>query len=283
MRTLLLVGAASALAMTAITGAAQAATKFEVRDAVARVVIIPEARGDVKVELTKRSNVLPLNMTVEGDTVKVDGGLKRNAIRGCNSTNGRARVHVRDKGDIAWDEMPVMTVRTPMDVSLTVVGAVFGSIGNSGSVELRNVGCGDWRIADTRGKLKIEQAGSGDLEAGRAGGLEVKIAGSGDVAVGAVATDVDISVAGSGDTQVASIGGGALNAKVAGSGDIEVQNGRASSMSAQIAGSGDVHFGGVAGQLKAQIAGSGDIGVNRVEGNIDRRVMGSGSVSVGGE
>jgi hypothetical protein len=281
MRTLLLVGAVSALAMTAITGAAQAATKLEVRDAVARVVIIPEARGDVKVELTKRSNILPLSMRVEGDTVKVDGGLKRNAIRGCNSTNGKVKVMVRHKGDIALDDMPVMTVRMPMDVSVAAAGGVFGQIGASGSVELRNAGCGDWKIADTRGKLKVEQAGSGDTEAGRAGALEVKIAGSGDVAVGAVTTDVDIGVAGSGDTRVASIGGGALSAKIAGSGDVEVENGRASALTASIAGSGDIHFGGVAGQVRAQIAGSGDVDVKRVEGNIDKRVIGSGSVTVG--
>jgi uncharacterized protein (DUF2141 family) len=86
MRSLLLIGAASALALSAV--AAQAATKLEIRDAVARVVVIPEARGDVKVEVQKRHPGLPMRMWVEGDTVKIDGDLGHNAIRNCHGMGG---------------------------------------------------------------------------------------------------------------------------------------------------------------------------------------------------
>jgi Putative auto-transporter adhesin, head GIN domain len=277
-RTHILLGVVSAAVMTA--GAASAATKLEIKDAVVRVIVIPENRGDVKVETMKRNGALPMDMRVEGDTVVVDGNLKRNAIRSCFKVNGKIHVTVRDKGSIDADDMPVLVVHTPMDVSLKVGGAVFGEVKTSYSVDLGNVGCGDWTVADTRGKLFLRQAGSGDVVAGRAGALQTEIAGSGDVTTGPVATDVDVAVAGSGDTHVASVNG-QLKAKIAGSGDVRVEGGRASAMSAQIAGSGDVSFDGVAGALNAQIAGSGDVTVQRVDGPVAKRVMGSGEVHIG--
>lgn len=278
MRSLLLIGAVSALAFSAV--AAQAATKLEIRDAVTRVIVVPEARGDVKVEVQKRHPGLPMRMWVEGDTVKIDGDLGHNAIRNCHSMGGRTDVNVRDQGEIDYDDMPVLLVRAPMDVKIKTAGAVFGEIRNAGSVELGNAGCGDWKVGDVAGRMSLHQAGSGDTQAGRAGSLEIRIAGSGDVETGPVGGDVDINIAGSGDAHVASVGG-RLSGKVAGSGDIAVDSGRASEMTAQIAGSGDVRFGGVAATLKASIAGSGDVSADRVEGAVDRRVIGSGGVYIG--
>ena len=280
MRAHTLIGAASALALVALAGAAQAATQVEIKDAVARVTVIPEARGDVKVEVVKRHPGLPMDMRVNGDIVEVDGDLGRNAIRGCLTVNGKTRVNVRRVGTVNYDDMPQLIVRTPMDAKVRVGGAVFGEVRPSYSLELSNRGCGDWHAADTRGLLKLRQAGSGDLEAGRAGGLEAEIAGSGDIAVGAVATKVDISIAGSGDAVVESANGD-IDTKIAGSGDIEIRGGRAGKMEAHIAGSGDIRFGGVADRLEANIAGSGGVSVQRVNGPIERHVMGSGEVRVG--
>ena len=113
MRGLLLIGAASAMALSAV--GAQAATKLEIRDAVTRVIVIPEARGDVKVEVQKRHPGLPMRMWVEGDTVKIDGDLGRNAIGNCHSMGGHKDVNVRDKGEIDYDDLPILVVRTPMD------------------------------------------------------------------------------------------------------------------------------------------------------------------------
>jgi hypothetical protein len=261
-------------------GAAQAATKLEIRDAVTRVVVVPEARGDLKVEVQKRHPGLPMRMWVEGDTVKIDGDLGRNAVRNCHSMGGRTNVNVRGRGEIGYDDMPILLVRAPMNVQIKTGGAVFGEIRNAASVELGNAGCGDWKVGDVGGRMSLHQAGSGDTQAGRAGSLEIRIAGSGDVETGPVSGDVDINIAGSGDAHVASVGG-RLTGKVAGSGDISVDGGRASEMTAQIAGSGDVKFGGVAGTLKVSIAGSGDVSAERVEGAVDRKVIGSGGVYIG--
>jgi hypothetical protein len=276
-RTLLLIGAVSAAALAA--GGAQAASKLEIKDAVVRVLVIPENRPDVQVEVTRRNDKLPMDMQVDGDTVKINGNLERNAIQGCWGNSPKS-VRVRDRGAIRYEDLPQITVRMPMDVELRGGGAVFGEIRNASSVELRNAGCGDWKIADVRGLLKIRQAGSGLTQAGRSGSLEIRVAGSGDVSTGSVVGDVDINIAGSGDARVASLGG-ALAAKIAGSGDIRVDGGRASTMTANIAGSGGIRFAGVTGALKANIAGSGDISALRVEGPIDRRVVGSGDIRVG--
>ncbi len=281
MRALTLIGAAGVLAVSALAGAANAATDLEIKDAVVRVVVIPEARSDVKVEVVKRNAALPMDMRVDGDTVKIDGNLGRNAIRNCSAHNGKTHVTVRDKGDINYEDMPQIIVRTPMDVKVRVGGAVFGQIGASGSVNLGNVGCGDWKVADTRGLLRLSQAGSGDVEAGRSGGLEVRIAGSGDVVAGAVATSAKVEIAGSGDVEIASATGD-VEARIAGSGDIAIRGGRASRLDASIAGSGDISFDGAVGSVKAQIAGSGDVNVKRVEGAVEKRVMGSGGVNIGG-
>ncbi|MBN9319030.1 MAG: hypothetical protein BGN86_05710 [Caulobacterales bacterium 68-7] len=280
MRAHILIGAVSALTVAATAGAAQAATKLEIKDAVARVTVIPEARSDVKVEVVKRHPGLPMDLRVNGDTVEVDGNLGRNAIRGCVTVNDKTRVNVRRVGTINFDDMPQLIVRTPMDANVRVGGAVFGEVRPSYSLEFSNVGCGNWRLADTRGLLELKQAGSGDVQAGRSGGLEIRVAGSGDVAAGPVATRLSVEIAGSGDVEVASVNGD-IETRIAGSGDIAVLGGRAPRMEAHIAGSGDISFRGVAGSLQANIAGSGGIHADQVDGPVERHVMGSGEVTVG--
>ncbi|MEI9964942.1 MAG: hypothetical protein WDM92_09745 [Caulobacteraceae bacterium] len=90
-------------------------------------------------------------------------------------------MHVRGLQDVAYDDLPQIVVRTPMDAHVEAGPAVFGSIGRADSVELSNAGCGDWTVANVGGALKINTAGSGDTHAGDAGSLVVHVAGSGDV------------------------------------------------------------------------------------------------------
>ena len=63
---------AAAAALSA--GAANAAS-VEVRDAVARVTVIPEDRRDIKIEVLNPNPRLPLKVSTEGDRTVVDGGL----------------------------------------------------------------------------------------------------------------------------------------------------------------------------------------------------------------
>ena len=269
--------AAAAVAMTA-AGAANAAS-VEIKDAVARVVVIPEDRSDVKVEMLTTHPDLPLQVRSMGGKWIIDGDLGRR-IRDCNVREGRISVRVANLGDIAYDAMPQVVIRTPRDAHVTAGGAVFGSIGKTASLDFANAGCGDWTVANIAGKLSVSEAGSGDVNVGSAGEAAIRIAGSGDVHTQAVAGRLDVAVAGSGDVGVAAVNGPA-KVRVAGSGDVRIGGGRAPSLEVTIAGSGDVRMDGEVGDLEAQIVGSGDVSVRRVTGAVKKQIMGSGGVTIG--
>ncbi len=259
-------------------GVANAAT-VEIKDAVARVVIVPEARSDIKVEVLTTNPSLPLRVRSLGDATIIDGDLDRR-IKNCYSTGGRVRVHVSSLGDVGYDDMPQILIRTPKDANISAGGAVFGSVGKSNSFELNSAGCGDWTVANVAGKLTIRVAGSGDINTGSSSEGVVRVAGSGDVHMGAIAGPLTVEVAGSGDVSSASIAG-PLSVKIAGSGDVRVDAGRSSDVVVSVAGSGNVDFEGVAARLRARVAGSGDIHVKQVTGEVSKSVVGSGEVTIG--
>jgi hypothetical protein len=267
-----------ALALALAGGTANAAT-LEIKDAVARVTVIPEARSDIKVEVTRANAATPLTIRTLGDRTILDGNLDRR-IGSCRGRGENVVVNLRGGRKLAWSEITQVVIRTPRDVKLEAGGAVFGVVGRSGTLSLDNAGCGDWTIANVEGAARINQAGSGDSRLGTTGSLRVRAAGSGDVAAAAVKGGLDIDIAGSGSTLVSSING-PLEIDVAGSGDVMIGGGRAANMNVSIAGSGDVDFRGVAGNVRARIAGSGNVHVNEVKGEISRSIMGSGKVRVG--
>lgn len=261
-------------------GAAQAASSVKIKDAVARVVIIPENRSDVKIEFLTTNASLPLTIRDEGDKVVVDGGLRMNRINGCNNLNGKPSIKVRGVGQVAYENIPQIAIRTPVDVKVAAGGAVFGDIGRSDSVELANAGCGNWTIANTKGKLEVSQAGSGDTRAGAASSAEISIAGSGDVRLQAISGDLEANIAGSGDVSAASIAG-KLEANIAGSGGVMVAGGRSRSVEVSVMGSGDVTFKGEADDVEVSVAGSGDVRIAKVNGRVQKHVAGSGDVIIG--
>ena len=267
-------------AAVSAAGVAQAEPSVKIKDAVARVVIIPENRSDVKGEFLTTNASLPLTVRNEGDKVVVDGDLRMSRINGCNSRNGKTSVRVRGVGEVAYENIPQVAIRTPMDVRVGAGGAVFGDIGRSDSVELGNAGCGNWTIANTRGKLEVSQAGSGDTRTGSASSAEISIAGSGDVSTQAIAGDLEANIAGSGDVSAASIGG-KLEGNIAGSGDIMVAGGRSRAVEVSVMGSGDVTFKGEADQVEVSVMGSGDVRIAKVNGPIKKHVAGSGDVIIG--
>src|SRR6187549_2964073 len=224
MRALLACGAFAAVAL--MSGAAAAAPSVQIKDAVARVTVIPEDRADVKVEFLTRNPALPLVVTKVGDKTVIDGDLKQNRIHNCMVRDGAATVGVRGVGNIDWKDMPQVVVRTPRDAKVSADGAVFGAIGRSSTLSFANAGCGDWTIANVSGLIELNEAGSGDVKAGSARTAKVNVAGSGDVHLGRIAGDLSANIAGSGDVRAISIAGD-LNARVAGSGDIRVDGGQA--------------------------------------------------------
>ncbi|NQE61843.1 GIN domain-containing protein [Caulobacter sp. RHG1] len=261
-------------------GVAQASPNLKIKDAVARVVIIPENRTDIKVETLTSNASLPLTVRVNGDEVIVDGDLRMSKINGCNVRNGKIFVKVRGVGEVAYDDIPQIAVRTPLNVRVAGGGAVFGDIGRSDSVNVANAGCGSWTVANTKGKLEVSQAGSGDTRTGTAGSLEISLAGSGNVKTQAIAGDVEVSIAGSGDVTVARLSG-SLEGNIAGSGNITVAGGRARSVEVNVMGSGDVSFNGEADSADVSVAGSGDVRIAKVNGPIKKHVAGSGDVIIG--
>lgn len=269
---------AAAAGLSLVATAANAAS-VEIRDAVARVVVVPEARDDVRVEIISRNASLPIEVRTMGERTIVDGDLDRK-IRSCNGSGERASANVSGVGRVDWADMPQVVIRTPMNAVVEAGGAVFGSVGRSASLKLSNAGCGDWKVANVAGKLTYSQAGSGDARIGAAGEAVLRVAGSGDIEMYRSVGPTDIDVAGSGDVNLGEVSG-PLDVRIAGSGDVRIGAGRAETMAASVAGSGDVEFKGQAGSLKARIAGSGDVRVKSVTGEVTKAVLGSGAVTIG--
>jgi hypothetical protein len=264
----------------AASAASAAERSVEIRNAVARVIVVPSDRADVKVVIRTNSPDLPLKVSRKGDRLVIDGDLRWNRIRNCRGAGDRSSVDVRGVGTVGWARMPEVIIYSPRKVDLSVAGAVFGSIGRSASVDFANAGCGDWTIANVAGRLDISQAGSGDIQAGSAGALDLSVAGSGDTRTQAIAGSADINIAGSGDVRMARLDG-PLDVSIAGSGDIRVLGGRTGKVDVSIAGSGDVRIAGEAASVDASFMGSGDVWVTKVNGPVSKSVMGSGGVHVG--
>ncbi|MFN4297454.1 MAG: GIN domain-containing protein [Brevundimonas sp.] len=291
---------AAATAVLALAGVAHAG-EVEIRDAVARVVVIPEDRTDIAVEIEHGSSGLDrLTVTRRGADVIIDGGLSGNAVRNCTSgpANARqpgegARVEVRGHGTLNVSDAPLVVVRTPREVDVSAGqsggrlrilglrsgsgGAVFGSIGRgASSIELSNRGCGDWTVANTDGELDISNMGSGSIRAGNSSSLDLAVMGSGDVTAGATG-DADISVMGSGNVTVTAARSADIS--IMGSGDVRINSLHAADLGVSIMGSGAVTInGGEARRVDVSIGGSGDVRFDGRAGDVNVSVGGSGDV-----
>ena len=274
------VGLGLAAAASIAAGAAQASPGVEIRGAIARVTVIPEARSDVAVSVTRTNGRLPLRISRVGDTVVVDGGLGWWRSVNCHGVFGRPAVSAWGIGFVSYDDMPQIVVRTPLQARVGAASGVYGSIGPGAGVVLANSGCGDWTVADQNGLMKLSLSGSGDVRAGTAASADVRISGSSDVNMRGARGGLTAAVTGSGDIN-AGVVNGPLSVRVAGSGDVKVKDGAVTDMMVSVAGSGDVRFGGVARSLVANIAGSGDVSAARVTGPVSKHVIGSGDVTVG--
>ncbi len=268
-----------AAGLAAAAGSAAHAASVELKDAVVRVTVIPEARSDVKVEITQANPRLPLTVRTEGDRTVVDGGLWHR-IRDCNGNHDRPRVRVRDVGEVSAEEMPQIVIRTPKEVELSSSGAVVGSIGRSGGVSLRNSGCSRWTIADVTGAATIHESGAGSIRMGAADRLEVRISGAAHVHATQVRQALDAVLSGAGGINVDQVSG-TVTTQVSGVGHINLEGGRTASMRAAVSGMGGVDFGGQTDSLDASISGMGGIRVKQVNGPLRKSVSGMGHVSIG--
>jgi hypothetical protein len=271
------------VASLALFAPAQAAS-LEIKNAAATVVIIPEARSDVSVEVVGGDKRLVLKQSQLGGKVILDGGIRNvqctSKVKLVVNDWSATRFWASGIGSFDRSSLPKIIAHVPLDAKISASGAVFGSIGRSQGLRLEHTGCGDWTIANVEGALKLSQAGSGDTQIGTVGSAEVEIAGSGDVSLASAAKGLDVEIAGSGDVSAQAVDG-PLRVSIAGSGGVDIKGGAVSKLDVSIAGSGDVHFGGTAASGAFSIAGSGDIAVHKVSGPVRRSVMGSGDISIG--
>ena len=267
---------AAAAAFTA--SAAQAAT-IEIKDAVARVTVVPEDRGDIRVEVVRPNAQLPLTVRTFGDKTIIDGDLEHR-IHGCNGSGDHVRVRVRGVGEVNWSEMPQVVIHTPRDVSLQSNGAVQGAIGRSASLELHDSGCSAWTVADVAGAATIRESGAGSIRMGQSSRLDVHLSGAASIHATRVREDLDASLSGAGGVHVGDLSG-AMQARVSGVGQIKVDGGKATSVRASVSGVGGVEFGGVADSLDASVSGMGNVQVRQVTGAVTKSVSGIGHVRIG--
>ncbi|MGH6986840.1 MAG: GIN domain-containing protein [Caulobacteraceae bacterium] len=261
-------------------GGALAQPSVKIRNAVARVVVVPEARADVEAVLVKTNPRFPIRIRQQGGAIIIDGDIGHRPHVCHSSLMSEPSVGVWGRGDVHYRDMPEIVIHTPMDVHISAGEAVFGSIGRSDSLDFSNRGCGDWTIANVKGLMRIAEAGSGDARTGSAGSADISVAGSGDIAVQTIRSGLTAVSTGSGDVTAGAVFG-PLNIRIAGSGDVKARSGSVNEMTARIAGSGDVVFGGIVDNLEASIAGSGDVTVAKATGRVSRSIFGSGDVNVG--
>ncbi len=276
MKNLVLVSAASLVALSLAATAANAATEVELRNVAARVVVTPENRSDVELKVAYGNAKLPAIMVhTQGNKLIADGKLDH---RGMNCQSGDT-VKINDIGTVAKADLPVVYIKVPMNAQVAVGGATFGQLGATTTLDFSQGGCGNWTVGDVAGKAEINIGGSGDVTGGSAKDLEVNIGGSGNYRAASVAA-LEANIGGNGDIDLAKVNGTA-EVNIGGSGNVVVKDGYMPRLEVNIAGSGDVRFGGEAKDVEVNIVGSGDVRVKKVSGNVSKSVMGSGNIIIG--
>ncbi|MDB5423021.1 MAG: putative filamentous hemagglutinin/adhesin [Phenylobacterium sp.] len=268
----------AATALLAAAGAANAAS-VEIRDAVVRVTVIPEDRSDVRVEVLTTNRDLPLEVRTVGGETYVDGHLERR-ITGCHGKHDSYAASVRGVGRVAYADVPQLVIRTPRAVAVSSNGVVFGAVGRSASLDLRNSGCSSWTIADVAGDAAIEDSGAGSVSMGASGRLDLRLSGAGEIHATRIHQGLQASLSGVGNVTVEQVSG-PVQARVSGVGKIRLADGHAGAVTASVSGMGSVELGGVADSLDASISGFGAIRVRQVTGAVSKSVTGGGHVTIG--
>jgi hypothetical protein len=307
--------AAALAAGSALAGAAQATPRLVIRDAAISVVVEPEARSDIAVEVYRPNPRLPLVMLHEGADVVIEGHLPRFWTT-CHGEGDGLHALVFGRGDFGLSQMPKVLVHVPLDAVIESGGIVHGAVARSGSLTLTASGCGDWTVGNVAGQLNTGLSGVGDVRTGSARAAEVALSGTGHLSVGDVQTQLvahlsgagtltarsagaaDLSISGSGGLTTGPIAGplsvrisgagglktasagGPVVADVSGVGSVVIAGGHAPSLSAQVSGTGHVDFRGVADTLDASVSGVGSVSVARVTGAVSQHVSGIGSVHI---
>lgn len=280
MRLFVMTAAGAALLSGVAAAETYPVSGVRIEDAAAEVHVLVEDRADIDIAMTPGARLGAPSVRVEEGRVIIDGDLR---IQECSSAaNGRDRVRIAGHGFISRADLPVITIRTPRTLDLSMGGAVFARVGASQGGRVALVGCGDADIGAVTGDLRVQLTGSGDATfAGVSGTLHAALTGSGDMRGGDVGEDAELRLTGSGDLRLGAVSG-ALDANLTGSGDLQTTNvgGGASLL---LTGSGDVAVRDVRGPLTARVTGSGEVSADSVIGpSAELRTNSSGDVIVRG-
>ncbi|MGE0596976.1 MAG: DUF2807 domain-containing protein [Hyphomonadaceae bacterium] len=248
------------------------AGSISVRYAAANVVVTPEERTDIAIEIDNPGRLPMPEVRLDGGELVVDGRLRRR-IGACEGGS----VNVRGYGDITASDMPQVRIRAPRRLVLDIGGASNAEVAASDNLDLELTGCGTAQVADVAEELSVELAGSGRVAAGAAQRLNADLAGSGAIETGAIADEAEVDVAGSGSVTLAALNG-SLSMDGAGSGNLAVQGGAVTTAGIDLAGSGDVTIAAPVQTLTVSIVGSGDVDVEGAVGDINAEIAGSGGV-----
>jgi hypothetical protein len=215
---------------------------LRISHAAARVVVIPEARQDVLVQVRPgRAKLGALKVRRQGRTQVVEGDVVLSAGWRPAWLGGDAcdKTQLKYKGQtIRAADLPVVTVRTPQYVNIESDGFVIGEVGPTQRLTLTSSGCGAWRAGATNGDVRITNKGAAEI--------------------------------------VSAGGRGAVTVTLEGPGPITINGGWAAVLWASSKGAGDFTYRGEAGRVDAQLNGKGDITLGKVFGALDARAPGDG-------
>jgi len=277
-----------------IPAQAYQAGSIRLRYVAARVVVTPEDRTDISIEIDNPGSVPTPELSLERGRLTVDGRL-RGRIGNCTEDGAELRGY----GFVSHDQMPLITIRTPRDVDLNFTGAGRAEIGETHDLALDVNGCARANAGEAMGDASVDLNGSGEVVVAGARDASIDLNGSGRVRFEAVRGAANAEVNGSGGVIIATLTG-SLTVENKGSGSLEVLAGAVTEADIElfgsgqvtlaaptqrlvvsIFGSGDVNAPVPVGEVEAEIFGSGDVRVLSVSGSVRQEVRGSGEVRVG--
>jgi len=275
----------AALLSTFIALPAHAGPELFVEDFIGTINI--ETVSASKISVTQDKNMKGVNLYQDGNSLKIDGGIKRPDGNDCKGYYGSYSISWFKKesnGEVGGyenlEDYPNLTVNVPKDATLIIRNSIpFIKAGDLDSADVKLVSCGKVNLGDLSGELLADIRGSGDLTTGDVdGNADIQIRGSGDVEIGD-AEDLRLKVTGSGDVQAEDVR--SADIEVRGSGDVEIENVNGP-LGVDSSGSSDVDIGKVTGDFVYDGRGSGDLSIDSVSGRISVDIGGSGDASIDG-
>jgi hypothetical protein len=250
------------------------ADRIRLRHIAARVVVTPEDRTDVSIEIDNPGGAPTPEISLSDGRLTVDGHL-RGRVGECTDEGA----DLRGYGFVSHDQMPLITIRAPRQLDLAITGAGTAEIGDTQSLELDLNGCADVTAGAVAGEANLDLNGSGDVVIGPSQAAYVDINGAGSARIEAVRGDSDVEVNGSGRVTLAHVTG-SFSMESRGSGMVEVLAGEVTEADIELFGSGQVTIGAPIQTLRVNIFGSGDVDAPVAVGDLDADIFGSGDVRV---